>query len=534
MSQPEQKKKVFYKKGDLIFCEEYVGQGLKRSAKRSSLYSMIIVSILAINQIAAYSVITSLSNLVYEPDYFCKKTSESLDFTVPCTKEYVCNPAHVEGQDYILDKKTYKRSLVTDYGIYCDNTKIASFGMSYYIGGVVALLLLPVLLSRYGNIVIIVWPTILCIFCNIGLLFITNYYLGIIIFAISMVCRNLLQMPCLQYLLELAGKNRRGLVMSVTMGMQGMSGLLVNVQEKIMGDYKGELLANTILFVISIILTLLLIVESPSNSFVRGEYDQIITNFEYIFEINNAQEDYIAFKKQIEEESRDFDGGENEVFDETNAKKNKYEYVSYASIWGLKGYPIKLIFFLIFNFINQFGFIFLLYEVNKSDNFYLTAMLCYTFDVIGSFVGGWLVDIPCIGRRNSSIIFNCIAAAAYAFTGFLNIFTTNDYIIILNRFLNAILQTIVNTYGFEIFATCTKVHALTIARVGSRLFNVLTPILMVANNVICYFIGAAFDVLLIFIIICGDVPETVGKELVEMPEEFKDREYLKRFEEKKD
>jgi len=299
------------------------------------------------------------------------------------------------------------------------------------------------------------------------------------------------------------------------------------------GDYKGEIISNTFLFLISIILVHFLLVDSSSNTFVRGKYKQIIDDLEYVSKINGSEKEFNVWKYKIYEDSK-YINVNDQSLNETEGKKNKFELVDYFSIWSLKGVTAKLIIFVIFFFTSQFNLIFLFYEVQKVPNFFFVSSLCYVMDIIGSLFGAYLIDLPSLGRRLSSIIVNVAAGIAYFITVIVLIYTGNFYMIFLNRFMNAALQNIIYTYVFESFPTVLRPHATSITRIAGRLFNIPTPLLMINYRFVCYILIGILDIFLALGIYFFDIGETLGKPSEELPEEFKDPEYLKRRQLKKE
>jgi hypothetical protein len=298
------------------------------------------------------------------------------------------------------------------------------------------------------------------------------------------------------------------------------------------GDYKGEIISNTFLFIISIILVKLLLVDSASNTFVRGKYKQIIEDLEFVAKVNGSEKEYGLWKKKIYSDSRrELLTSEFAENPSRGGSNNKYEFVTYFSIWSLKGVSVKLIFFILFFFASQFNLIFLLNEVKKAPNFYLISSLCYVCDILGSFFGSFMIDIPILGRRMSSVIMNGSAGVAYFFTVGIAITTGNFYLIFLNRFLNAALQIIVYTYAFECFPTVLRPHATSTFRILGRVLNIGTPFLMIDYSIASYFIIGLLDVFLALSNFLFNIPETYGKPIDELPEEFKDAEYLKKLRE---
>jgi hypothetical protein len=65
------------KQANLIFKEEYIKEGLEVVELRSNLYTLIGTLILCFVSIAAYSQITDISNLMYQPEYLCKSSNIS-------------------------------------------------------------------------------------------------------------------------------------------------------------------------------------------------------------------------------------------------------------------------------------------------------------------------------------------------------------------------------------------------------------------------------------------------------------------------
>lgn len=530
----EEKKEIIYRQDDLLFKEKYIKEGIEVTRKNSSLYALMMVGVLLLNTCAASSSITSIPNLVYEPCYLCRDGNSPVgNFTMTCDKSFVCNKNNTEGIDYILNEETYMRSLITDYGIYCSNSKIASFGVAYFIGGVAGLFILPEFMKHYGNIELVIFPSIICILCNCGMLLITNYYLGIIVFIISMTARNVLQIPSLQYKVEMVKASERATVIGLTIAMNSLSGLILNLMEITVGDYKGEIISNTFIFIISIVLVKLLLIDSSSNTFVRGRYKQVIDDLGYVAQINASEKEYKLWRGKIYEDSK-YVNPECEILNENENKKNKFQLVDYYSIWSLKGMALKLIIFILFFFTSQFNLIFLLYEVKKAPNFLMVSSLCYGMDIIGSLFGAYMIDIPALGRRLSSVIMNAAAGIAYFITVFVIIYSGNYYLILLNRFLNSALQIIVYTYAFECFPTVLRAHASSITRIAARVLNLPTPFLMINYSIISYFIIGSLDVILAIGIYVFNIGETRGKQVDELPEEFKDPEYLKRMQLKND
>jgi hypothetical protein len=529
----EGKKEIVYRQDDLLFKEKYIKEGLETTRKNSSLYSLIMIGVLLLNTCAASSAITSIPNLVYEPSYLCKEeNSPSGNFTKTCEKSFVCNENNIEGIDYILNEEKFMRSLITDYGIYCSNAKISSFGVGYFIGGVIGLLILPEILKHYGNIELIIFPSIVCVFCNIGMLLISNYYLGIIVFTISMTARNILQVPSFQYSVEMVRAGERATVIGLTLAMNSFSGLILNLMEITVGDYKGEIISNTFLFLISIILVKLLLIDSASNTFVHGRYKQIIDDLGYVAKVNGSEKEYKKWRDNIYEDSK-YVNPNYLIMNENEDEKNKFELVNYYSIWTLKGTAVKLIMFILFFFTSQFNLIFLLYEVKKAPNFFVVSSICYCMDILGSLCGAKMIDLPSLGRRLSSVIVNAVAGIAYFITAFVIVYTGNFYLILLNRFLNSALQIIVYTYAFESFPTVLRAHASSITRISGRVLNLPTPFLMIDYSTVSYFVMGVLDVSLAIGIYIFNIGETRGKQGDELPEEFKDPEFLKKLESKK-
>jgi len=424
------------------------------------------------------------------------------------------------------------RSLITDYDIYCSNTKISSFGMGYFIGGVVGLLVLPEFLKYFFHIELVIYSSIICIICNIFLLFVTNYYAGIFIFTVSMTARNVLQVPAFQYTVEMVRSGERAIVIGLVISMIFFSGLILNLMEIIVGDYKGEIISNTLLFIISVILVKLLLIDSSSNTFVRGNYKKIVNDLKYVATINGSEKDYKVWIEKIYEDSKT-DISEELMYSKDD-KTNKYDLVNYFSIWSLKGITSKLLIFILFVFTIQFNFIFLFYEVKKVGNFFTISSICYVMDIIGSMFGAFIIDRPMFGRRRSSIIINVVAGFSYFLTGIVLIYTGNMYLILLNRFLNASLSIIVYTYAFECFPTVLRTHASSIVGISGRIMNLPTPLLMINYPIVSYFVIGALDIVLAICIFFCNIGETRGIQTEELPEEFKDPEFLKKMQIKKE
>jgi len=526
-------KNIIYKQGDLFFKENYLKDGLKVAGSRSSLYTIIAAALMSIVNIVAFAQITDISNLMHQPEYLCKSSPASLNFDVICEKKFVCDPVTKKDIDYIFNPKKFRRSLITDYDIYCYNAKISSFGMTYFFGGLIGLFIAPELKYRVGYLGVILYSSIVTVFCNLFILLITNYWLGITVYFIGMISRTMIHQPAFQYLVEMGNDKTRALSVSILRCGIPLSGLFVNLMELITGDYRGQILANTVLFIISIILVKILLVESCSHDFGAGKYSDILQNFAYVAKVNMSQYEYRKWLIEIDQESKNFvDNDECFISENTVSSKSHNELITYTNIWFFKNMSSILIYFTIFSTTSQFIFIFLLYEITKLPNFYISSSICYVIDLLGTFFGQWMMETEYFKRRLSSVILNLLAGLAFILTGFVVLYYNFHQLIYLNRFLNSALQMVVYLTLIEILPKVLAPHANSIIRMLSRLLNVSTPLLMIEHPVICYFLIASLDIILALLVYLFDIKETKDVPMEEFPEEFKDPDFMKNLKEK--
>ena len=162
-------------------------EALASSRKNSSLYLIIVSLIFIFANIASLTPITGIPIFFYKHRYLCKKSINSKNFNMVCSRQFVCSNKSKYGVDYILDEKYNVNliSFITSYDIYCSGTKRTLLASSFFLGQLIGTIIYPYLIAFYG-IINSLSLTYLIIFISYLILAKFNIYLiGLIFYVIA-------------------------------------------------------------------------------------------------------------------------------------------------------------------------------------------------------------------------------------------------------------------------------------------------------------------------------------------------------------
>jgi hypothetical protein len=525
---------------NFTFPEKHVEQGLSITRSNSNKYSVIMICLIIFTTLGAHSIMSALPLFLYEDTYLCKLENSSILFTEICKKSFVCDVKNKINIDYILDKNRSMRSLISDYDIFCSDTKITLFGISFFIFGSIGVIINPYLIKSIGTLNDIC----LNVFTNgifyLLLLLIKNYYVGLICFSLMMTNQVILIITIPFYIVEMSKPKQRSTFMCCFLIMMSISGLFCNMIAYLTNSYNKLLIALVAILVVSPIFLKLFLVDSIRSLYIRGRYKEVLDNLEYIAKVNNSSNEYFKWKETLLKEH-----GNNHrhisYINEENKENSRHHSVSsvnsvneqasdklkeinFWSIWCIKSQVKNIILFTLASFINQFNLLFFQLEMKKTDNFFRDTSIAFVIDIFGYIFGGLIMECPIFKRKITFTMINFFGFATCYANGIVLIFSHFTYISFVNRFNNSAYFIVFQTFNFETYPTLIRSHATSVNRLLSRICNVWTAIIMVNVRPAAYFFIGSFMLAVGIFLVCADVQETKDKVIEEFPIEFKDKQ----------
>lgn len=490
--------------------EKQIEAAINSSRSNRYTYSILAIILLFLGNIGGYLALTSIPILMYEPKYLCysKVTKE---FTLECGVEKVCLKINQLGTDYIIDPETVNvRSLITAFDLYCSKGKKIVLGTSYFIGGMIGIILIPFFISWMGCLNTIVLGYLL-FFLSGGLLsFINNIIIVMILYIIFHISLNLIMTCVPQYLIEMTEPKHRSFFIGIQFLSVGFSGYLSVLISYYTLDYRYVLVAGSAVCLIFGILTKIFLVDSIRTSFIRGKQYDILKDLEYIAKVNQSQIEYRVW--------RDQNINRGAILHKPTNDDKKYNYPSFMSIWKYKSQIKLIVLFSFVSFLANYGLLLIQFEIKKQDDFFSSLAIAFSSDIVGVVIGCGSTEIPALKRKISfmMIIFSLIVsyfcnAIAYSqhYTGMFILMRIFAYAIFSNYTI----------YNFEIYPTMIRPTGVAINRIFARVFNLWTPYLMISFPRTGYILGVFFCAAILGMTCIFPVEETKGEVIREFPKE---------------
>ena len=156
---------------------------------------------------------------------------------------------------------------------------------------------------------------------------------------------------------------------------------------------------------------------------------------------------------------------------------------------------------------------------NLPGNTYLTGIVMFSVEAIAYFMSGFLMNMPCFGRKKTIFMFYSISFSVYLF---IIIFNIQNYLLtslsLFARVCVSGVYTIIYTYSTELYPTVLRSSGLGLNSVCARIGGMIFPLIIeMLQKKISYFYLALNGLALILVLL---LPETNGKVLAEViPEE---------------
>ena len=512
-------------------------EAMASSRKNSSLYLIIVSLIFIFANIASLTPITGIPIFFYKHRYLCKKSINSKNFNMVCSRQFVCSNKSKYGIDYILDEKYNVNliSFITSYDIYCSGTKRTLLASSFFLGQLIGTIIYPYLIDFYG-IINSLSLTYLIIFITYLILAKFNIYLiGIIFYIIASMAYQICVIGFKQYIVEMSGPEERPTFLLFNLLSQILSGFFVVLISYLTLDFKYLLFYSALICIIGAILVKLFLVESIRILFVQKKINDLMGSLEYISRINKSKECFEEWKNNnnniftqnefymnIKEESLkpliDKDKNSNK---EESKKNNKSELteINYLSIWEYPSQVKLLILFSFATFYVNYSMLLAQLEIVKQKKFFLSLLEGYTCDMVGYIFGVMITKINNYTRKECFLFLTFLLSAIYLI-GTIFYSWHNQYIFIFFRVFVNSLDANFNLYNFESFPTLTRPTGVAINRIFGKFFNLITPLIMINFPKIGYLCGLLFGGGLFLLSFFLSPKETKDHRIYEYPIEM--------------
>jgi len=486
-------------------------EALASSRKNSSLYLIIVSLIFIFANIASLTPITGIPIFFYKHRYLCKKSINSKNFNIVCSRKFVCSNKSKYGVDYILDEKYNVNliSFITSYDIYCSGTKRILLASSFFLGQLIGTIIYPYLIALNG-IINSLSLTYLIIFISYLILAKFNIYLiGLIFYVIASMSYQICVIGFKQYIVEMSGPEERPTFLLFNLLSQILSGFFVVLISYLTLDFKYLLFYSALICIIGVILVKLFLVESVRILFVQNKINDLMRNLEYISGINKSKECFEEWKNNnnnifnqnefymnIKEESlkplidKDKDKNNNKEESEKNNKSELTE-INYLSIWQYPSQVKLLILFSFATFYVNYSMLLAQLEIVKQKKFFLSLLEGYTCDMIGYIFGVMITKIDNYTRKECFLLLTFLLSAIFLI-GTIFYSWHNQYIFIFFRIFVNSLDANFNLYNFESFPTLTRPTGVAINRIFGKFFNLFTPLIMINFPKMGYLCGLLF------------------------------------------
>ena len=512
-------------------------EAMASSRKNSSLYLIIVSLIFIFANIASLTPITGIPIFFYKHRYLCKKSINSKNFNMVCSRQFVCSNKSKYGIDYILDEKYNVNliSFITSYDIYCSGTKRTLLASSFFLGQLIGTIIYPYLIDFYG-IINSLSLTYLIIFITYLILAKFNIYLiGIIFYIIASMAYQICVIGFKQYIVEMSGPEERPTFLLFNLLSQILSGFFVVLISYLTLDFKYLLFYSALICIIGAILVKLFLVESIRILFVQKKINDLMGSLEYISRINKSKECFEEWKNNnnniftqnefymnIKEESLkpliDKDKNSNK---EESKKNNKSELteINYLSIWEYPSQVKLLILFSFATFYVNYSMLLAQLEIVKQKKSFLSLLEGYTCDMVGYIFGVMITKINNYTRKECFLFLTFLLSAIYLI-GTIFYSWHNQYIFIFFRVFVNSLDANFNLYNFESFPTLTRPTGVAINRIFGKFFNLITPLIMINFPKIGYLCGLLFGGGLFLLSFFLSPKETKDHRIYEYPIEM--------------
>lgn len=490
--------------------EKQIEAAINSSRTNRYAYSILVIILFFLANIGGYVGLTSIPILMYEPKYLCY-SKVTKDFTLECGVEKICSKTNQVGTDYIIDPETVNvRSLITAFDLYCSKGKKTFLGTSYFIGGMIGVVLIPFFISWMGCLNTIVLGYLL-FFLSGGLLsIINNITIVMILYIILNISLNLIMTCVPQYLIEMTEPKHRSFFIGAQFLSVGFSGFLSVLISYYKLDYRYVLVAGSVLCLTFGILSKIFLVDSIRTSFIRGKQYDILKDLEYIAKINQSQIEYRVW--------RDQNINRGAILHKSKTDGNRYDYPSFMKIWKYKSQIKLIILFSFISFLANYGLLLTQFVIKKQDDFFSSLAIAFSCDIVGVVVGCGSAEIPALKRKMSFMMIIFALIISY----FCNaIAYSQHYIgmfILMRIFVFAIFSNY-TIYNFEIYPTMTRPTGVAINRIFARVFNLWTPYLMISFPRTGYILGVFFCAAIVGMMCIFPVEETKGEVIREFPKE---------------
>lgn len=514
-------------------------EALASSRKNSSLYLIIVSLIFIFANIASLTPITGIPIFFYKHRYLCKKSINSKNFNIVCSRKFVCSNKSKYGVDYILDEKYNVNliSFITSYDIYCSGTKRILLASSFFLGQLIGTIIYPYLIALNG-IINSLSLTYLIIFISYLILAKFNIYLiGLIFYVIASMSYQICVIGFKQYIVEMSGPEERPTFLLFNLLSQILSGFFVVLISYLTLDFKYLLFYSALICIIGVILVKLFLVESVRILFVQNKINDLMTNLEYISGINKSKECFEEWKNNnnnifnqnefymsIKEESlkplidKDKDKNNNKEESEKNNKSELTE-INYLSIWQYPSQVKLLILFSFATFYVNYSMLLAQLEIVKQKKFFLSLLEGYTCDMIGYIFGVMITKIDNYTRKECFLLLTFLLSAIFLI-GTIFYSWHNQYIFIFFRIFVNSLDANFNLYNFESFPTLTRPTGVAINRIFGKFFNLFTPLIMINFPKMGYLCGLLFGGGLFLLSFYLSPKETKDHCIYEYPKEM--------------
>ena len=473
---------------------------------------MIILFFLA--NTSSYISLTSIPIFYYEPQYLCADQTGA--FTKTCSKSFICNDTHIRGYDYI-DSPTNEdlRSFITGLNIYCHKSKTVFLSTCYFIGGLIGIILIPFLVSSIGCLNTIVLGYLVFFISSCFLSFITIYAMFVIMYILLNMSLSFLITCVPQYIIEMVDPKHRALFICLNFLSLGFSGYLSTLIAYRTKDYKFVIAASAAITLVFGVVIKFVLVDSIRTNFIQGKQKEIIRNLEYVAKMNKSQLEFKVWKDMQSQSKHNY----NINSSNTSNDKNKYNAVSFLSIFTYASQNKLIILFSLVSFSVNYALLLVQLEITKHNKFFTALAWAFTCDIIGLLIGCFSAEISILKRKYSFLSINIALIVTYFIAG---VSFNKQYTImfIIHRVFVYALFGNYTLYNFEVYPTMTRPIGVSINRIFARVFNLWTPYLMISAPRWGYFLGVLFSGVIIAMIFLFELPETKNEIIKEFPQEL--------------
>ena len=443
----------------------------------------------------------------------------------------------------IFDDSKPVSSLVTDYQLYCDETKVSLIGMSIYAGMLFGAFISYLFADFYGRKHTLVSITPLYIILSVTFAFVKDifklYYVSLIFLFFIGLFSYILMITLLVYICEIVYFKHIPIFVTIIVSGLPLNGMISNLMFEYFNNtnWKWGIVVNSGIVLIVYLLLVIYIVESPIYYLNNGNVDLFKKNLNKISKKNNGKaldEGEYEFLYSAENESMAISEHEikeidnsllpkqdaEELLIDTSAKKDKsilsisteasssifgkYKMKDYSPL-DLLRYKSQISNFLILSFLWGINIIILhglnIQSKNVYDNnnyYFLIYFVSLIVDLIGYYLILYLILNSYFGFHKTLVSLQLLSLSILMFSLLLNDekdSLLNTICLYISKFCSSCMYSLLTIITIEIYPTMIRTKGLGVNKGIGKIGGIIAPFLsenLKMEDLIVYYIAFIF------------------------------------------